>query len=364
MPLPTSDILLPGTNANVISFSLDPAFNVFHSMAMLAWSQNHSGLNEWVYQTAEQMTPEERDTHKLVIIGLYYGAQPLASHPSFPAYLDYLAALPPVVVRDKVMNAYIALAQKREGEPQPEIDEILQDVNSFMRYLRRGFPDDKIDPGIEHRAYTYLIDPPAMRDLLVGHMRHMWHKYLAVEWERTRPTLQKAVAAFQQLDLGAEVSRPELVRRVLGRESIEDCQIAKLEEATSITFIPSAHIGPYVGNYYGGGEMRILFGVRQPEGVGEEYPELSRAEILVRLSALADDSRLSILKLLSENSELRSQDIMIDLDLSQSAASRHLSQLTATGFLKERRCNGAKCYRLNDDRVEDTIRALEGFLLA
>ena len=51
------------------------------------------------------------------------------------------------------------------------------------------------------------------------------------------------------------------------------------------------------------------------------------------------------------------------LDLSQSAASRHLKQLSATGYLIERRCSGAKCYSLNRERVQDTMRAVEAFLL-
>jgi DNA-binding transcriptional ArsR family regulator len=91
-------------------------------------------------------------------------------------------------------------------------------------------------------------------------------------------------------------------------------------------------------------------------------PELSRAELLVRLGALADDTRLSILKLVADQGESRSQDIMQALDLSQSGASRHLQQLAAAGFLHERRCNGAKCYALNGDRIDATLQALGSFL--
>ena len=61
--------------------------------------------------------------------------------------------------------------------------------------------------------------------------------------------------------------------------------------------------------------------------------------------------------------DMGSQDIMEHLELSQSASSRHLKQLSATGYLIERRCNGAKCYELNAERVEDTVQALGNFLL-
>ena len=69
-----------------------------------------------------------------------------------------------------------------------------------------------------------------------------------------------------------------------------------------------------------------------------------------------------ILHQIAEKGELRSQEIIDELELSQSAASRHLTQLTAAGYLKERRCDGAKCYSLNVERVSDTLQAVAGYL--
>jgi DNA-binding MarR family transcriptional regulator len=66
--------------------------------------------------------------------------------------------------------------------------------------------------------------------------------------------------------------------------------------------------------------------------------------------------------LLSQQGELCSKDIISELDLSQSAASRHLQQLSATGYLSERRVEGAKCYSLSLERIQDTFQALEYFL--
>ena len=53
---------------------------------------------------------------------------------------------------------------------------------------------------------------------------------------------------------------------------------------------------------------------------------------------------------------------MARLDVSQSAASRHLRQLSATGYLTERRRAGEKCYSLNRGRVSNTFHALDQFL--
>jgi DNA-binding transcriptional ArsR family regulator len=126
---------------------------------------------------------------------------------------------------------------------------------------------------------------------------------------------------------------------------------------------PSAHVGPYVGRFCESGTFWVLFGARLPAGSQVHAPDLSRAEIVVRLGALADDNRLRILQAVSEAGELSSQQIMADLGLSQSATSRHLKQLSATGYLSARRCNGAKCYQLDPERLEDTLQAVGSFLL-
>jgi DNA-binding transcriptional ArsR family regulator len=107
----------------------------------------------------------------------------------------------------------------------------------------------------------------------------------------------------------------------------------------------------------------LIFGARLPEDTKMDAPDLSRNEITIRLGALADDLRLNILKVIAEEGEMRSQEIMDKLELSQSAASRHLKQLSATGYLTVRRCSGAKCYALNKERVQDTLRAVAAFLL-
>ena len=69
-------------------------------------------------------------------------------------------------------------------------------------------------------------------------------------------------------------------------------------------------------------------------------------------------------RMISDQGEQRSQDIMQSLDLSQSAASRHLKQLSATGYLFERRFRGAKYYKLNSERIQNTLEAISTFLLS
>jgi DNA-binding transcriptional ArsR family regulator len=236
-------------------------------------------------------------------------------------------------------------------------------VETFLIYLKQRFEFDHIDEAIESEAYTYLVNPPALQTILVSHLQHMWDNYLAAEWIRVEPMLRDAVAAFRQIDF-SQMERLEAVEFITGQKPSHKSWERRLLESEQLVFVPSAHVGPYLGMFPRGDAIRIVFGARLPEGADLHAPDLSRAEILVRLSALADDTRLSILKLVADEGELRSQDIINRLDLSQSAASRHLTQLSATGYLIERRCNGAKCYHLNTERVENTLRAVSTFLIS
>jgi DNA-binding transcriptional ArsR family regulator len=175
--------------------------------------------------------------------------------------------------------------------------------------------------------------------------------------------LKDAVLAFNQSAVQS-MDRADAFRFVTGQTPDQDHWRKTLQQGQRLTFIPSAHVGSYLGRVQFDDTLAIIFGARLPEGALFEAPDLSRAEILTRLGTLADDTRLRILHLVAEEGEKCSQEIMQQLELSQSATSRHLSQLSATGYLQARRQEGANCYQINGARIEDTLRALTSYLTA
>jgi hypothetical protein len=273
----------------------------------------------------------------------------------------------PVALRDKLMHTYARIPPLGTTEckgivrdPFPiDTNAVLANVDAYLGFLRERFDAAILDEELESRAYAYVMDPPAMQELIVSHMRHMWTTYLAPEWDRVRPMLQDSVDAFRQVKLG-NVDMGRAVELVTGREVDESCWAPLVERVDRLVFVPSAHVGPYLLKTSSRDTMWVVFGARLPEGTQFHAPDLSRAEILRRLSALADDNRLRILKLISDRGEHSSQEV---LGLSQSTVSRHLKQLTAIGYLGERWCEGKKCYQLNPARVKDTLQAMSAFLL-
>ena len=369
MPAPQQSLIVTSP-PSTLSIALEPAQNAFHSLSVLGHSEKLSGFGQWVDNTLSAMSDEETARHRLVIIGFYFAIQPQKSWPSFPAYLEYLASLPPQAIVDRLLTMY-ARIPPRDGEichdmvaqPLPiNRQHVLASLDNYLNFLYERFSPEGVLEDIETEAYRLLADPPALQQLLVSHLHHMWDAYLQGEWQRVQPMLQNAVDAFAAEDL-SDMTRLEAANFVTGQELEEERWAGVLQQAKQIVFVPSAHVGPYLGRFWHNGTLGIIFGARLPAGAQIDAPDLSRAEIVVRLSALADDTRLSILKLVATEGEMRSQEIMDRLELSQSAASRHLKQLSATGYLSERRCAGAKCYRLNEDRVEDTLDAISAFLL-
>jgi DNA-binding transcriptional ArsR family regulator len=366
MPAPESEFIR-STTPSTIRVALEPAANMLHSLFTLSKSEHLSGYDAWITETAARLTPGEMHRNLLVTIGLHYAIIPGQSWSSFPAYLDNLAALEPARLRDKILTAYERSTCNEPDQEKPDWSYLLADEQAYQNYLQEAFPPEHIDLALEMEAYKLLQNPAAMQEVIVSHLRFMWTEVLEPEWQRVRPTLEACVDAFQEVPLSGK-NLIEVVQTILGQEVPEEIpekwiRYLDQEEVEQIIFVPSAHIGPYLGTLRADQIVWFFFGARLPEGSQVQSPALSRAELLVRLNALADDIRLQIINLLAENDEMCSQDIMHELGVSQSAVSRHLKQLAATGYLRERRQDSAKCYHLNQERIENTLQALENFLL-
>jgi len=351
----------PATKA--VDVSLTPTQNIFSSMLLLAKEDDNTpGIHDWVAKTRAQMKKKELDNHQLAMIGFFYALMPDDSGITFPAYLVRLENMDPIEIKDKLLNAYATISIKDKRPDSVDWDQVLATKESYIAFLEQRFEKDHVDAKIEKRAYELVIDPPALKEFLVNHMNWIWTTYVALEWKRVQPMLQESVRSFKGIDL-TSMTRAEIAAFVTGQERNESHWYEKIDDAERVIFVPNAHIGPYVHTLISGNTLSIIFGARQPEGSLDRIPELDRAEIVARLSALADDTRLHILQLVAERNELRVQDIMEVTNLSQPSVSRYLTQLTAAGYLQERRESGAKVYILNKERIEKTLKAVNVFLL-
>jgi DNA-binding transcriptional ArsR family regulator len=355
-----SQVIAPQKTVQVL-FSLEPAHNVIGSLSLLEWAESFTGLGEWIYRTIEALSPEQINTTRIVLHDAHVHLAG-ATWPSFPAWVDDLAARDATTMRDRALQVWLDEAEQiAENEP-PSPVKLLADRKAYLSLAENlaHIRGDDCDHAFWEEMYDLLNDPPARQDLIVTHLRTMWDEVLAPEWERNLPLLEESVAAFESLDFGG-LTAIEAIGRVALRAQIPECDW--MTNVERFIFIPSAHAGPYIVRLSSpdDGTEHIIFGAHIPDGVAAHTSALSRSELLMRLTALADDTRLRILELLGQKGEMGTPDIRSRLELSQSAASRHLEHLTATGYLITRRHQGTKLFQLNPDRIDHTFQVLKEF---
>jgi DNA-binding transcriptional ArsR family regulator len=345
---------------------VNPAANAFGSMVLISKAKDDPGFHEWVSKTREQMSTGELARHHLVTIGLHYAILPQRSDVTFEAYMDELDAAPPSTLRERLLDAYSKVCMtdecKKERNKPIQWDEALSSAENYVAFLKHRFGEEWIDVDMESRAWQYVIDPAALKQLVTGHIRWFWKNHLQAEWNRALPMLEQTAKAFNKIDM-SDMTRAGIVQFVTGKELQGMKWAGEIEAAREVYFVPNAHMGPYIHLTRTGEDYHVIFGAHLPEGSEVQVPELDRAEIVSKLSALADETRLQILQMVARNGEMRSNEVMDALKLSQPSVSRYLGQLTANGYLQERRVNGAKAYTLNRDRIEKTLKAVSAFLL-
>jgi DNA-binding transcriptional ArsR family regulator len=346
-----------------ITFSLEPAHNAIGSLSLLDMAEDFSGLSEWVYQTTKALSQEQLRTNHLVLhdASVYLAD---ASWPSFPAWVDDLAARDATAMRDRALQVWLTGVNKKVDGEIPDPSELLADRVAYLSFVEnflhlKGKPYDR---PLWEEIHSLLNDPPTRQNLIITHLRSMWEEFLAPEWERNLSMLEETITAFESLNLSG-LTAVEALSRVVLRAQIPQESISYLAQLDHIIFIPSAHTGPYILHLgsHSDTTARFLIGARIPEGATIRLPSLSRSELLMRLNALANDTRLRILQLLAQKGELGTPEIIAQLDLSQSAGSRHLEHLTATGYLIARSHQGTNLYQFNPDRIDYTFKSLKEF---
>jgi DNA-binding transcriptional ArsR family regulator len=355
------DFIIAPTEVKV-EFKVSPAIILVHSLHLVSYYEDSdSGLHSWIAETARSLTPEQKHHHHMILGCISDTLVPI-DNTSFPDFLAQLASLEPAKFQDE------ALSWMKGSASFPGKEAALADVEPFLAFIRHHFETKKdkhqFDEAMWREIHALFIDPPRLKQAVIEHLQFFWDTYLAKEWKRSQSMLHDSVAAFSKKDFSG-LNAFEAVEAVTGRDMRGSDNMGEaLEKARRLVFIPSPHLGPYISWQSSNNDQdcAVLFGARLPKGAEATSPALNRNELLVWLNALADDTRLKMLEMLFEHEELCAQDFIDMLELSQSSASRHLRQLTASGFLKVRRRDVNKCYTLNRERVEDTMTILGKFL--
>lgn len=351
-----------------VEFALEPVMIQIESLALLNQHNQLSGFGNWVTDTYAAMTPGERRENQIVFESadflFYLEHPPLPEHQNIPEYVDWLMQQNTDGLVDHMIEGWLSkLADHPDHwpseQPIPTFEQLRTERESFIRFMET-VSDCTNENGQWGETFDLLQQPDVWFDRIKNHLNFMWENFLKDEWAQALPMLHESIDAFRRMSFD-NVTLNEAIRIVTGRDMRG--KLGNVDDRVeTVRFVPSPHIGPYVAKMPDDDNLRMVFGARLPRGIQSGSSALSRSELLIRMNALSDDVRLRILEMLTLHDELCAQEIIERLGLSQSTVSRHLSQLSATGFLLERRKEANKCYSLNTDRVVDTVRALTNFL--
>jgi DNA-binding transcriptional ArsR family regulator len=339
-----------------VLIDIAPVLNALASLATVADAGQSPGISQWAVQTSERLSETEWVSHR--ILSDWIGSEALGNLlrdeealTSFPAYLEALARIDPEDLRNRLVYWMAARPSSRLNyKPVPGVDDplsLLQSPEDLLAFLEQPDVDpEKRQMGV--LTHGYLVDPPRLQGFVTAYLAHFWDEHLKEEWRQNLSELEEAVSGFRESDVTG-MTHFEVIETITGRDLRGVYRPEVLQSYSTLRFIPSPHCGPYVMKTSDGQELRIAFGAQQIRRPFRAFDETAGDYLVPRMKALADETRLEIILLLRGAGELGTQDIIDRLNLSKSAASRHLRQLYATGMVDVRVDEDglSKYYRLN-----------------
>jgi hypothetical protein len=351
---------------------LDAVRNTLNSFALLNDVERWQGLHTWVIKTAQQLSEQQRYTNRLLFQGLsafFFGS---AYASDFPAYLDRLVREDAQALRDAylqqlrvVLTRYVvdtSTDKDSEHLSIPPDHQLLKNEQTYLSCMQYLTGEDAFDRQLHSEVHRLLNDAPALQQAIVSHLTFLWNDTFAAEWKRVQRTLQSWTEMYRySMEPGWTLH--ELLSTFTGRH-IDDALVAQANTVQQVTIVPSWHCGWHIVSRPSENGLLIFFS--EPANYNNaELRKISmgQKELSVRMAALADETRLHIIELLMQRDEWEAQEIIAELDLSQSSVSRHLKQLVSLGYLYERRGEGAnKTYRLSSIFFARTARAVESLV--
>jgi DNA-binding transcriptional ArsR family regulator len=262
---------------------------------------------------------------------------------SYDEYLAHLESLPATAYQRMASNALMRVYRDRGVvETPPDND----DPAEWRMFLRPGITRADLD-----EAASLLTSPAHLRERTIALVDRFWQQCYRHEYERQYDDLQRAVRHAQAAAHPVvQIAFAELTGHRLPNEVV-----AALPDVERVTYCPSPNLGEFVQFILYAPELILFFNPKTVLGASDQVrrrvPQilsdvLEDSDALGALKALADPSRMRIVRMLGER-ELYAQEIVGQLGISQSAVSRHLGTLESAGIVTVRPVQGMKYYAID-----------------
>lgn len=368
--------LVVGRPALEVRTALSVPLDLMSMMSLLYRAVPGSGLDPWLIGMRRTLTWELQEDLDLLhgFSGrlLYYMEEPIMAfeplrddrlNASVEDLLAFLEELEPYQYRSLAIRA-IDRAHRDLGTElaAPAGD----DENEWRRYLEPVLTTaDSAD------ALNLMVHPETLKLRTIRLISDIWNSFYREEYQGREEILRDAeLAARSAANKGFGMAFAELTGNRLPATLA-----AALNAASSVTFIPSGHLGDFVSYISYPPELVIFFSAQHTTGdtirhvkgaeIGEILPDefvatgqpMATADLMESLRALSDGNRMRIIDLLSTG-ELYAQEIVGRLGIAQSAVSRHLSQLERAGIVRVEPRRGLKYYVLDRHHMRSVAEGI------
>ncbi|MFC2077179.1 ArsR/SmtB family transcription factor [Candidatus Bipolaricaulota bacterium] len=325
-----------------------PSFSLRTSMFVMDMGLVTPGQALWVDATRKNLDAEfranistlnEMDTYPRILHEqLRQGTASL----EVPEFLDWLANVDPADIVELIPPRE-KIKALQEGRAMFGVDDPIADWNGV-----------ELDSELIERIEELLRSPAGIKELAHQTAERFWRDHLEPEFRRIEPLLRDLVERGNSHS-GMRTQR-ELIRELVGRDPAGDSFDTR--GVKEVLAIPVCHLGAFVLTRLLKGQEPVNLVAFEAGRSKASTRSLDESPTAFTYRALADDTRLSIVRLLASG-ERYGAEVVKHCGLSQPTVSKHLRILVAAGILDVRREGGTKYYSVNHSRLAEIGQSIE-----
>jgi DNA-binding transcriptional ArsR family regulator len=356
-------VQLPASAAECFAFAASPALEALLSLHVLVEPKHHSLQHPWV-RRMQRLPPSLK--REIDALGFAYRSYfpaflfPTGGgvHADFAAEAARLRAVEPDQAREEF--AIALLGQDARGATPVE----------QIRLLARRLPVLADDDVHLRTAVTLAIEDPGRLTQRLAHLLEgYWEEAFAQEWERIEPVLAEGISAAGRLIAERGVyaflagMRPDIqvdpARRRFQLARPHDHAL-RLDPGEHFVLTPSVYVWPHARvNCDQPWPLGLVFPA--PFITRRHVPQLPPADLVALLRALADETRLRVVRYIAERPR-STQELAPLVSLSEATLSKHLRALAAAGVVSTRREGYYVLYQLVPERLEGLHESMGAFI--
>lgn len=173
-----------------------------------------------------------------------------------------------------------------------------------------------------------------------------WAGFFSHEFERILPELEESAKRLQEI--ASLSSMTEILSQIAGGLILPADLSGK-----QFTFAPSFYSTPFVFNQSSQKEFLLIFPARSPRN----QDEAAKGEVIRALRAIADPTRLEIVRLLAQR-EMYALELARLLSLAHPTVLHHMATLRVAGFVQTELRGGNSYYRLKSEKANEVFQQL------